>query len=120
MAHAVHPNYPEMHDANHMPLINSGPVIKTNAGQRYATDGVSSAYFETLCERVDVKAQKFVMRSDLACGSTVGPITAANLGIRTVDVGNPMLSMHSAREMAGTRDHWDIIKVFKEFYRNES
>jgi aspartyl aminopeptidase len=116
MAHAVHPNYPEMHDSNHMPVINNGPVIKTNAGQRYATDGISSAYFETLCERAGVKSQKFVMRSDLACGSTIGPVTAANLGIRTVDVGNPMLSMHSAREMAGTRDHWDIIKVFKEFY----
>lgn len=116
MAHAVHPNYPEMHDPNHMPVINNGPVIKTNAGQRYATDSISSAYFETLCERASVKAQKFAMRSDLACGSTIGPVTAANLGIRTVDVGNPMLSMHSAREMAGTQDHGDIIKVFKEFY----
>ena len=117
MAHAVHPNYSEMHDVNHMPMLNKGPVIKTNAGQRYATDGMSSAHFESLCERVGVTAQKFVMRSDLACGSTIGPITAANLGIRTVDVGNPMLSMHSAREMAGTKDHWDLIKVFKEFFR---
>lgn len=117
MAHAVHPNYSEMHDVNHMPMLNKGPVIKTNAGQRYATDGMSSAHFESLCERIGVTAQKFVMRSDLACGSTIGPITAANLGIRTVDVGNPMLSMHSAREMAGTKDHWDLIKVFKEFFR---
>lgn len=117
MAHAVHPNYSEMHDVNHMPMLNKGPVIKTNAGQRYATDGMSSAHFESFCERVGVTAQKFVMRSDLACGRTIGPITAANLGIRTVDVGNPMLSMHSAREMAGTKDHWDLIKVFKEFFR---
>ena len=119
MAHAVHPNYPELHDPNHMPTINNGPVIKANAGQRYATDGKTGAYFEMLCERAGVKAQKFVMRSDLACGSTIGPITAANLGIRTVDAGNPMLSMHSAREMAGVKDHWDIIKVFKEFFRSE-
>ncbi|MBI5427937.1 MAG: M18 family aminopeptidase [Nitrospinae bacterium] len=116
MAHAVHPNYPEMHDANHMPAINKGPAVKTNAGQRYATDGVSSAHFETLCERAGVTAQKFVMRSDLACGSAIGPVTAANLGIRTADVGNPMLSMHSAREMAGTKDHGDMIRVFREFF----
>ena len=117
MAHAVHPNYAEMHDPHHMPRINKGPVIKSNAGQRYATDGMSGAYFESLCERAGVTAQKFIMRSDLVCGSTIGPITAANLGIRTVDVGNPMLSMHSAREMAGTKDHGDIIQVFKEFFR---
>lgn len=116
MAHAVHPNYAEMHDANHMPIINKGPVIKTNAGQRYATDGASSAYFESLCEKADVTVQKFAMRSDLACGTTIGPITATNLGVRTVDVGNPMLSMHSAREMAGAKDHGDIIRVFKMFF----
>lgn len=117
MAHAVHPNYPELHDANHLPVVNKGPVIKSNAGQRYATDGPASAYFESLCERAGVAAQKFVMRSDLACGSTIGPIAAANLGIRAVDVGNPMLSMHSAREMAGAKDHWDIIRAFKEFFK---
>lgn len=118
MAHAVHPNYSEKHDARHMPIINGGPVIKCNSNQRYATEGVSSAWFESLCKKAGVPVQKFVVRTDLGCGSTIGPITAANLGIRTVDVGNPMLSMHSIREMAGTNDHDPIIKAFKEFFSN--
>lgn len=116
MAHAVHPNYSEMHDARHMPIINGGPVIKCNSNQRYATEGVSSAWFESLCKKAGVPVQKFVVRTDLGCGSTIGPITAANLGIRTVDVGNPMLSMHSIREMAGANDHLPMIKAFKEFF----
>ncbi len=117
MAHAVHPNYSDKHDSHHMPIINGGPVIKSNAGQRYATEGISSARFESLCGKAGVPTQKFVARSDLGCGSTIGPITAANLGIRTVDVGNPMLSMHSIREMAGTKDHELLIRAFKEFFR---
>jgi aspartyl aminopeptidase len=116
MAHAVHPNYSEKHDAKHMPILNSGPVIKCNSNQRYATEGVSSVWFETLCKKAGVPVQKFVVRSDLGCGSTIGPITAANLGIRTVDVGNPMLSMHSIREMAGAKDHLPLIKAFKEYF----
>lgn len=116
MAHAVHPNYSDRHDSQHMPILNGGPVIKSNANQRYATDGVSSAWFEKLCGKAKVPVQKFVVRSDLGCGSTIGPITAANLGIRTVDVGNPMLSMHSIREMAGAKDHELMIRVFKEFF----
>tara|TARA_Y100001960_G_C14723697_1_gene853828 strand:+ start:496 stop:1800 length:1305 start_codon:yes stop_codon:yes gene_type:complete len=116
MAHAVHPNYTEKHDANHMPILNSGPVIKSNSNQRYATEGVSGAWFETICKKVGVPVQKFVVRTDLGCGSTIGPITGSNLGIRTVDVGNPMLSMHSIREMAGANDHLPLIKVFKEFF----
>ena len=116
MAHAVHPNYSEKHDSRHMPIINGGPVIKCNSNQRYATEGVSSAWFESLCKKAGVPVQKFVVRTDLGCGSTIGPITAANLGIRTVDVGNPMLSMHSIREMAGTQDHLPLIKAFKLFF----
>jgi aspartyl aminopeptidase len=116
MAHAVHPNYSEKHDAKHMPILNGGPVIKCNSNQRYATEGISSAWFETLCKKAGVPVQKFVVRSDLGCGSTIGPITAANLGIRTVDVGNPMLSMHSIREMAGAEDHLPLIKAFKEYF----
>ena len=118
MAHAIHPNYSDRHDTQHMPIINSGPVIKSNANQRYATDAVSSAWFESLCKKAGVPVQKFVVRSDLGCGSTIGPITAANLGIRTVDVGNPMLSMHSIREMAGAKDHELLIHAFKEFFRH--
>jgi aspartyl aminopeptidase len=118
MAHAVHPNYSDKHEERHLPLINAGPVIKTNANQRYATEGVSSAHFELMCQRAGVNVQKFVVRSDMGCGSTIGPMTAANLGIRTVDVGNPMLSMHSIREMAGSQDHGDMIQVFKEYFNS--
>ena len=118
MAHAVHPNYSDKHEERHLPLINAGPVIKTNANQRYATEGVSSAHFELMSQRAGVKVQKFVVRSDMGCGSTIGPMTAANLGIRTVDVGNPMLSMHSIREMAGSQDHGDMIQVFKEYFNS--
>ena len=117
MAHAVHPNYSEKHDARHAPIINDGPVIKCNSNQRYATEGVSSTWFETLCQKAGASVQKFVARTDMGCGSTIGPITASNLGIRTVDVGNPMLSMHSIREMAGAHDHLPLINVFKEFFR---
>ena len=116
MAHAAHPNYTEKHDPNHMPILNGGPVIKSNSNQRYATEGVSSAWFETICKKAGVPVQKFVVRTDLGCGSTIGPITASNLGIRTVDVGNPMLSMHSIREMSGVNDHLPLIKAFKEFF----
>ena len=117
MAHAIHPNYSDMHDNQHMPIINGGPVIKSNAGQRYATDAMSSVWFESLCKKAGIPVQKFVVRSDLGCGSTIGPITAANLGVRTVDIGNPMLSMHSIREMAGANDHELLIRTFKEFFR---
>ena len=117
MAHAIHPNYSDMHDNQHMPIINGGPVIKSNAGQRYATDAMSSVWFESLCKKAGIPVQKFVVRSDLGCGSTIGPITAANLGVRTVDIGNPMLSMHSIREMAGANDHELLIRAFKEFFR---
>ncbi len=117
MAHAIHPNYSDMHDPRHMPQINKGPVVKINASQRYATDAETAAYFELLAEKVDVSLQKFVTRSDLGCGSTIGPITASNLGIKTIDIGNPMLSMHSIREMAGSKDHWDLIRVFLEYFK---
>lgn len=116
MAHAIHPNYSDMHEPRHMPRINKGPVIKVNASQRYATDAETSAHFELLAEKAKVSLQTFVTRSDLGCGSTIGPITAANLGIKTIDIGNPMLSMHSIREMAGTKDHWDLIRVFLEYF----
>lgn len=116
MAHAVHPNYADRHDAEHLPHINQGPVIKINSNARYATDSESSALFETLCREVQVPVQKFVMRSDLGCGSTIGPIVSTRSGIKTVDVGNPMLSMHSSREMCGTEDHEYMIRVMIQFF----
>jgi len=119
MAHGVHPNYLEMHDANHLPMMNSGPVIKSHSGQKYATEGVSALLFEELCYRAKVSVQKFAIRSDLGCGSTIGPITAASLGIRTVDVGTSMLSMHSIREMMGSKDQEKLVLVFKEFFKSK-
>lgn len=116
MAHAVHPNYADRHEPGHRPEVGRGPVIKVNANQAYATDAATAALFSSLCREVGVEPQHFVMRSDLACGSTIGPITAARLGVRTVDVGNPMLSMHSCREMAGTADVAPMIEVLTAFY----
>jgi len=116
MAHAVHPNYAERHEPQHHPVIGRGPVIKTNANQSYASDARTSGLFELLCEQAGIAPQQFVSRSDLPCGSTIGPITAARIGIPTVDVGNPMLSMHSCREMAGTADVAPMVEVLRFFY----
>jgi aspartyl aminopeptidase len=115
MAHAVHPNYADRHEPGHRPVIGKGPVIKRNAGQAYATDANTAGFFASVCRRVGVAPQNFVTRSDLGCGSTIGPITAARVGIPTVDVGSPMLSMHSCREMAGTADVEPMIRVLRSF-----
>ncbi len=115
MAHAVHPNYADRHEPDHKPMLNAGPVIKLNQNQRYATDGETAALFAGLCEAADVPYQRFVNRTDLACGSTIGPISSARLGVRTVDVGNPMLSMHSIREQCGAADHPRMIEVMRRF-----
>jgi aspartyl aminopeptidase len=104
MAHAVHPNYADRHEPNHAPVVGRGPAIKVNANQSYASDAESAAVFHALCREAGFQPQSFTNRTDLGCGGTIGPISAAQLGIKTVDVGNPMLSMHSAREMAGTSD----------------
>ena len=104
MAHATHPNYSERHDANHWIVLGGGPVVKTNVSQRYATDAASAARFIEACAAADVPVQHYVHRNDMVCGSTIGPITAARLGIPTVDVGAPQLSMHSARELMGVHD----------------
>lgn len=103
-AHGIHPNYSDKHDQNHGPILNKGPVIKVNNNQRYASNSISSAKFQQLCETVDVPIQTFVTRSDMGCGSTIGPITAAQLGIETLDIGAPQWAMHSIRETAGVQD----------------
>ncbi len=115
MAHAVHPNYADRHEPGHRPVLGRGPVIKTNAGQSYASDARTAGLFRDVCASVEVEPQHFVTRSDLACGSTLGPITAARVGIPTVDVGNPMLSMHSCREMAGSADVEPMQRVLRLF-----
>jgi len=116
MAHALHPNHPDRHDAAHRPLLGRGPVIKHDANRSYATDLRTAGHFAVLCARAGVEPQRFASRNDIACGSTIGPITAARLGIPTVDVGNPMLSMHSCREMAGAADVAPMIEVLRLFF----
>ena len=115
MAHAVHPNYAERHDAGHRPRPNGGPVLKVNANQRYATDGRSRAVWAKACELAGVPWQTFVARNDMPCGSTIGPITATRLGIATFDVGVPGLSMHSVRELVGSEDPWMLAGALRAF-----
>ena len=115
-AHAVHPNYADKHECNHGPVMNGGPVIKTNANQRYASNSETSALFKHCCARADVPVQSFVVRSDMACGSTIGPITAGLLGVRTVDVGVPTLAMHSIRELAGSLDAHYLYRVLRCYF----
>ncbi len=103
-AHGIHPNYADKHDQNHGPLLNAGPVIKINNNQRYASNSISSAKFKQICDKLDIPVQTFVTRSDMGCGSTIGPITATELGIETLDIGAPQWAMHSIRETAGTED----------------
>ncbi len=117
MAHALHPNYADRHEPGHFPLMNRGVVLKANAGQRYATDGETAARFLGYARRAGVAVQNFLTRSDLGCGTTVGPGLSAQLGMAAVDIGAPMLSMHSAREMCGADDPAAVSAVLREFLR---
>lgn len=115
-AHAVHPNYAEKHDPQHVPILGGGLVIKFNANQRYATNANTAARFRLLCNRAKIPVQEFVMRSDMACGSTIGPLTSAATGIDTVDVGIPSLAMHSIRETTASSDCFALYEVLKMFF----
>ena len=115
MAHATHPTYVAKHDPGHHLAMNGGPVIKINSNQRYATEAETEAHFELCCREAGVPYQKWANRADLACGSTIGPITAGRLGIRTVDVGNPQLGMHSAREGCGSEDSAHLVGALRVF-----
>ncbi len=117
-AHAIHPNFPDRHDDNHGPLMNQGPVIKVNASQRYASNSETTGFFRMIAAAEEVPVQAFVVRSDMGCGSTIGPITAGATGIRTIDIGVPTLGMHSIRETAGTRDSWDLCRVLRRFFNH--
>ena len=116
MAHAYQPSFPLAYDPDHKVMVNKGPVIKINASQRYSTESISQAQFIEWCNQAEVPYQAYSHRSDLACGTTIGPITSAKLGIRSVDVGNPLWAMHSIRESAGVLDHHYMIKVLRQFF----
>lgn len=115
-AHAVHPNYPERHEPGHRPIVNQGPAIKVNANQRYATSAETAVLFQQACGRAEVPWQVFVSRNNMPCGSTIGPITATRLGIPTVDIGVPQLSMHSARELCGVDDPDHLAKALAAYF----
>ena len=115
-AHGAHPNFADKHDAAHMPMLNGGPVIKINVKQRYATNSLSASMFRQLCADVDVPVQTFVSRSDMGCGSTIGPVTSSRLGVPTLDVGIPQLAMHSCRELTGFDDPERLTQVLQGFF----
>lgn len=116
MAHALHPAYESKHDPAYAPKMNCGPVIKMNANYRYSTTSDSASEFIKLCDIAAIPYQKFMTRSDLPCGSTIGPVASSTLGIRSVDIGNPMWAMHSIRETCGVRDHISLIRILDSFW----
>lgn len=116
LAHAVHPNWEEKADPTNRPIINKGPVIKINANFSYTTDAYSSAVYEGICKKESIPVQKFVNRSDSRGGSTIGPISWSHININSVDIGTPILAMHSIRELGGVDDHYYITKSFNRFY----
>ena len=117
MAHAWNPNFPSAYEPGHRVLVNAGPVIKHNCNQRYSTGADTAALFMAICEQAGVPCQQYAHRTDLGCGSTIGPIVAARLGIPSVDVGAPMWAMHSIRESAGVIDHADMIAAMTGAFR---
>jgi aspartyl aminopeptidase len=119
-AHGVHPNFMDRHDENHGPLLNRGPVVKINANQRYATTSETSGFFHWLCEQQHVPVQVFVARTDMGCGSTIGPIVSSEVGVKTIDVGVPTFAMHSIRELAGVADAHYLYQVAVAFYQYPS
>lgn len=116
MAHAIHPNYAEKHQEKHRPALHAGPVVKVNSNQRYATNAISCFALKEIAKKHNIPIQDFVVRNDAGCGSTIGPIMASNLGVRTVDIGLPQLSMHSIREMCGVVDVAHGIKLMTHFF----
>ncbi len=119
-AHGVHPSYAEKHDEHYLPVLNGGPVIKINAGRKYTSTAHTAAIFEELCRRNDIPVQRFIGRSDVPSGGTVGPIVSADLGIPSVDIGHPIWAMHSVRETGGCRDHDAMIRALVAYFGSES
>lgn len=116
LAHAIHPNHPEKHDPTNRPVLEGGPVLKIAASGSYSTDGYNAAIFEEVCKLANVPFQKFVNRSDVRGGTTIGPITSAGLAITVIDLGAPVLGMHSIRELATVKDNYYTVKAFTEFF----
>jgi len=114
-AHAIHPNYPSKHEPQHAPKMSEGVVIKINANQRYASNATTISKFLHVASSLGEKTQNYVTRSDMGCGSTIGPITATRLGIETIDVGVPTLAMHSIRELCGSDDAYSLYKILVNF-----
>ncbi|HSL41515.1 MAG TPA: M18 family aminopeptidase, partial [Desulforhopalus sp.] len=119
-AHASHPNHPDKMDKAHPIRLNHGPVIKINANQRYVTNSISAAIFKHLCREAGLTPQEFVMRSDMPCGSTIGPITAARLGVPAIDICAPILAMHSIREHTGSLDPFLLYSSIRQFLSGDS
>lgn len=117
-AHGIHPNYADRHDENHGPILNRGPVIKINSNQRYASNSETTGLYRMLAGEEGVPVQSFVVRTDMACGSTIGPITAGETGVRTLDIGVPTFAMHSVRELAGSRDALDLCRVLTRYFNH--
>lgn len=118
MAHAYQPNFPNAYEPEHKVIVNKGPVIKVNVNIRYTSESISGAMFINWCKQAGVTWQEYSHRSDIGCGRTIGPMSSAKLGIRTVDIGNPMWAMHSVRESAGVQDHCDLVKMLSRFFEN--
>ncbi len=118
--HALHPNHSERHDLAHAPVLGGGPMLKTHVEQRYATDGRAQAELRYIAKKAGISLQEFVNRTDLSCGSTLGPTCAARLGVRTLDVGSPILGMHSVRETGAAADHNHLIRLIGAFMAMEA
>ena len=116
LAHAVHPNISEKHDPTNRPIMGGGPVIKINANQSYTSDAYSISIYKNICKEANVSYQEFVNRSDERGGSTIGPISSTHIDIPSVDIGSPILAMHSIRELGSVEDHYSIYKTFSKFY----
>ncbi|HAM44243.1 MAG TPA: M18 family aminopeptidase [Propionibacteriaceae bacterium] len=114
--HSIHPNYPGLHDPDHQPVLNAGPLLKVNANQRYTTEGPGTARWQRICRAAGVPTQSFVSNNSVPCGSTIGPLSATRLGIESIDVGVPLLSMHSARELCGVQDAAWLTQALTGFY----
>lgn len=118
-AHGIHPNYQTKHDENHRPILNRGPVIKINANQRYATNSSTSSFFKLVCKKAGVPVQSYINRSDMGCGTTIGPITSTTLGVDTLDIGVPTFAMHSIRETCGADDIWYLYNALKTMFETD-